>query len=254
MAAGRVRLLARALPTREAVRLALVPDAEALLEPDERVPHHAFWREDPGATLADTGWDAAGFETCAHRFLHVGEAGRGAAVVNDPTYGHDVIRTVRDDGGTTTTMGLSLLCAPRFPDPATDQGVHRFRYALVPGAGIADAVRGGYRIGLPERRVTGGADVPPPVSVEGDAVAVEAVEPADDGGGDVVVRLYEAHGGRTRARVPAGFRRRPGHRDRPAGTAGGGHRSRAGTAPLPDRDPAAAAGVSRGRAAYAGSP
>lgn len=91
------------------------------------------------------------------------------------------------------------------PAADTDQGVHRFRYAPVPGAGIADAVREGYRIDLPERRVTGGgADVPPLVSVAGGGVVVETVELADDGGGDVVVRLHEGHGGRTRAPVSAG--------------------------------------------------
>ena len=76
--------------------------------------------------------------------MHVGEPGYGVALVNDSTYGHDVTRTVRADGGTTTTVRLSLLRAPRFPDPETDQGVHTLRYALVPGAGIADAVREGY--------------------------------------------------------------------------------------------------------------
>jgi alpha-mannosidase len=37
------------------------------------------------------------------------------------------------------------------------------------------------------------------------AVVVEAVKPAEDHGGDVVVRLYEAHGGRARARLRAAF-------------------------------------------------
>jgi alpha-mannosidase len=78
-------------------------------------------------THTNTSWDAAKFEICAHRFLHVGEAGWGAAVVNDSTYGHDVTSTVRDDGGTTTVVRLSLLRAPRFPDPETDKGVHRVR-------------------------------------------------------------------------------------------------------------------------------
>jgi alpha-mannosidase len=34
---------------------------------------------------------------------------------------------------------------------------------------------------------------------------VEAVKLAEDGSGDVVVRLYEAHGGRARARITADF-------------------------------------------------
>jgi alpha-mannosidase len=43
------------------------------------------------------------------------------------------------------------------------------------------------------------------VTVDSPAVVVEAVKLAEDGSGDVVVRLYEAHGGRATARVTAGF-------------------------------------------------
>ncbi|KUJ69045.1 alpha-mannosidase [Streptomyces albus subsp. albus] len=157
-------------------------------------------------THTNTSWDAAKFEACAHRFVRVAEPGWGVALVNDSTYGYDVTRAVRaSDIGTTTTVRLSLLRAPRFPDPRTDQGVHRFRYALVPGAGIGDAVREGYRVNLPERRVPGDAAVPPLVSVEDEAVVLSAVKLADDGSGDVVVRLYEARGGRARTRLAAGF-------------------------------------------------
>ncbi|MGC0335965.1 alpha-mannosidase [Streptomyces sp. SLBN-8D4] len=158
-------------------------------------------------THTNTSWEAAKFEACNHRFLHLEEPGWGVAIVNDSTYGHDVTRTVRTDGdrGTTTTVRASLLRAPRFPDPETDQGVHRFRHALVPGAGIADAVREGWRINLPERRATGAGEVAPLVGVDRDAVVVTAVKLADDGSGDVVVRLHEAHGSRTRATLTAGF-------------------------------------------------
>ncbi|MFH8988018.1 alpha-mannosidase [Streptomyces sp. NPDC017940] len=158
-------------------------------------------------THTNTSWEAAKFEACNHRFLHIEEPGWGVALVNDSTYGHDVTRAVRDaDAGTTTTVRVSLLRAPRFPDPETDQGVHRFRHALVPGAGIVDAVREGYRINLPERRVTGAADaVAPLVAVADDAVVVTAVKLADDGSGDVVVRFHEAHGGRARTTLTLGF-------------------------------------------------
>ncbi|MBT2384127.1 glycoside hydrolase family 38 C-terminal domain-containing protein [Streptomyces sp. ISL-11] len=158
------------------------------------------------ATHTNTSWEAAKFEACAHRFVHLEEPGWGVAVVNDSTYGYDVTRTVREaNTGTTTTVRLSLLRAPRFPDPRTDQGTHRFRYALVPGASVGDAVREGYRINLPERSVAGSTGVEPLVSVTGDAVVVSAVKLADDGSGDVVVRLYESLGGRARVRLAAGF-------------------------------------------------
>ncbi|MFD3485632.1 alpha-mannosidase [Streptomyces sp. NPDC058665] len=155
-------------------------------------------------THQNTSWEWAKFEACNHRFVHVDEPGWGVAIVNDATYGHDVTRTVRTgtDAGTTTTVRASLLRAPRYPDPETDQGVHRFRHALVPGATIGDAVREGHRAQLPERRVTGSAaEVAPLVSVDNDAAVVSAVKLADDRSGDLVVRLYEAHGGRARATV-----------------------------------------------------
>ncbi|GAB1332593.1 alpha-mannosidase [Streptomyces sennicomposti] len=158
-------------------------------------------------THTNTSWEAAKFEACNHRFVHVAEPGWGVAIVNDSTYGHDVTRTVRAGGdrGTTTTVRVSLLRAPRFPDPETDQGVHRFRHALVPGADIADAVREGWRINVPERRLTGSGEVAPLVTVDDPAVVVTAVKLADDGSGDVVVRFHEAHGGRARATLTAGF-------------------------------------------------
>ncbi|MEU3183457.1 glycoside hydrolase family 38 C-terminal domain-containing protein [Streptomyces sp. NPDC006923] len=158
------------------------------------------------ATHTNTSWEAAKFEACNHRFVHLEEPGWGVALVNDSTYGHDVTRTVRDaDAGTTTTVRVSLLRAPRFPDPETDQGVHRFRHALAPGATIADAVREGYRVNLPERRLTGSGAVAPLVTVDNDAVVVSALKLADDESGDLVVRLYESAGGRARVRIGTDF-------------------------------------------------
>ncbi|HET6866960.1 MAG TPA: glycoside hydrolase family 38 C-terminal domain-containing protein, partial [Solirubrobacteraceae bacterium] len=158
-------------------------------------------------THTNASWDAAKFEICAHRWVHVGEPGYGAALVNDGTYGHDVTRRPPGDGlgAAATTVRLTLLRAPLYPDPQTDQGRHRFGFSLVCGADIADAVREGYRAHLPVRRVTGAGAVAPVVAVDDPAVVVEAVKLADDRSGDVVVRLYESLGGRARARVTAGF-------------------------------------------------
>ncbi|MFE3099420.1 alpha-mannosidase [Nocardia tengchongensis] len=156
-------------------------------------------------THTNTSWEYAKFEACNHRFIHVAEPGWGAALVNDATYGHDLTRTVRPDGGTTVTVRASLLRAPRFPDPHTDHGAHQFRHALLPGASITDAVRAGYRINLPP--VTPGVAEPvaPLFSVDNDDVVTSAVKLADDGSGDVVVRLYEAAGGRATAVLTPGF-------------------------------------------------
>ena len=155
-------------------------------------------------THTNTSWEYAKFEACNHRFVHIPEPGWGVALVNDATYGHDVTRTVRADGGTTTTLRASLLRAPQFPDPETDQGAHAFRHALIPGATIGDAVREGYRVNLPPR--PGFAEpVEPLFVIDDDAVVASAVKLADDGSGDVVLRVYEAHGGRATALITPGF-------------------------------------------------
>ncbi|MGW9031160.1 alpha-mannosidase [Streptomyces sp. NPDC055722] len=156
-------------------------------------------------THTNTSWEAARFEVSGHRWVHIGEPGYGVAVINDSTYGHDVSRTVREDGGTTTTVRLSLVRAPRVPDPGADQGRHRFTYSLLPGAGIEDAVAEGYALNLP-LRVADAAGAPEPViSVDGEGVTVEAVKLADDESGDVVVRLYESRGGRAAGTLRTGF-------------------------------------------------
>lgn len=157
-------------------------------------------------THTNTSWEAARFEVSGHRWVHIGEPGYGVAVINDSTYGHDVSRTVREDGGTTTTVRLSLVRAPRIPDPEADQGRHRFSYALLPGASIEDAVAEGYSLNLPLRVADAGETTPEPVvSVDGAGVTVEAVKLADDESGDVVVRLYESSGGRSTGTLRTGF-------------------------------------------------
>ncbi|MBU3865858.1 alpha-mannosidase [Streptomyces sp. 4503] len=155
-------------------------------------------------THENTSWDAARFELWAHRWVHVGERRWGAALLTDSTYGHDIRRDTRADGGTTTTVRLSLLRSPHSPDPQADRGRHSFSYALVAGAGIEEAIAGGYALNLPLRPAPVSAAAL--VSVEPGDVVVESVKLADDRGGDVVVRLYEACGGAVRAaRLTAGF-------------------------------------------------
>lgn len=157
-------------------------------------------------THVNTSWEAAKFEICAHRWIHVAEPGYGVAISNASSYGHDVTRNVReDDGGTTTTVRLSLLRAPKFPDPGADQGRHELHVTVRPGATIADAVEEGYRTNLAPRVVHGAHGVEPLVTVVNRALVIEAVKLAEDGSGDVIVRLYEALGERSTGAVKANF-------------------------------------------------
>ncbi|WP_136586721.1 alpha-mannosidase [Microbacterium hydrothermale] len=158
-------------------------------------------------THTNTSWDAARFETAAHRWVRVAEPDFGIAVTNDSTYGHDITRHEREGGGTFSLVRLSIIRSAMFPDPGQDQGAHHLEVGIVVGADVLDAVAEGYRTNLPARVVTDAAheSVAPLVAIDAPGVVVEAVKLAQDGSGDVVVRLYEALGERTQARLEAGF-------------------------------------------------
>jgi alpha-mannosidase len=154
-------------------------------------------------THTNTSWEAAKFETSMHRFVLAEEPGFAVSLVNDSIYGYDVTRDVvqpDDDRGAlpavATTLRLSLLRAPRFPDPETDQGEQTVRFGLVIGTDVAGTTAEAIRFGAPRRELTGARTVDPLVTVSGDGVVLSAVKLADDRSGDLVVRVYESLGRR----------------------------------------------------------
>ncbi|MFZ4809883.1 MAG: alpha-mannosidase [Ilumatobacteraceae bacterium] len=136
-------------------------------------------------------WDAAKFEVCAHGYVDVAEPNFGVAVLNDGRFGHSLF-----DGG----VRVSLLRAARYPDPDADQGRHRVTISVRPhGPGLHDVLREAEALELPLRVVDGSAGdalSTPVVTVDHPGVTVSAVKRADDGSGDLIVRLYEACGDR----------------------------------------------------------
>lgn len=155
-------------------------------------------------THVNTSWDAARFETCAHRWVHVDEPGFGITVANNSTYGHDITRKPNPPGGTFTLVRQSLLRAPVFPDPTADQGRHVLRTSVRIGDDILAAVEEGYRLNLPLRVIEGAAASAPLVISESPAIVVESVKLAEDRSGDLIVRLYEARGARAHGRFSVG--------------------------------------------------
>ncbi len=147
-------------------------------------------------THPSSSWDAAKFEVCAHRYVDVSEPDFGIAVLNDGRYGHGLF-----DG----EVRVSLARAAAYPDPDADRGRHTLTLALLPhGPGLADVVAEAQRLNQPVRVVSGASPMPPPdpiVTVVGDGVEIDAIKPADDDARDVVVRLHEAVGNRTRVTV-----------------------------------------------------
>jgi alpha-mannosidase len=160
-------------------------------------------------THANTSWDVARFEVCAHKWADLSEPGYGVALLNDCKYGYDISGNV---------IRLSLLRATTWPDPVADRGHHRFTYRLYPHegdlrqAGVVDA---GYDLNVPLQPVTtaahpgtGDARVSL-VSVDVPHVVVDVVKRSEDRSGALVVRLYEAWGrrGPVTIRVPWDIRR-----------------------------------------------
>ncbi len=157
---------------------------------------------------AVTSKDSARFEVPMQRWIDASADGFGVALANDGKYGYDA----KGD-----TVRLSLLRAPKWPDPGADMGVHHFRYAIVPHDGdwrseavwqaaedLNDPLRAVPLAVTPSEtedagapsgtRGAGAASVPGFVALEGaPGVELGALKRAEDGDG-TVIRLVERYG------------------------------------------------------------
>ncbi|SDU27273.1 alpha-mannosidase [Verrucomicrobium sp. GAS474] len=151
-------------------------------------------------THFNTTWDFARFEVSAHKWADLSEPAYGVALLNDSKYGYACHGNV---------LRLSLLRAPKSPDPEADMGVHRFRYALYPHAN-------GPQLGgvIPEAAAF---NQPLQVSATGaapgakgffastnPAVVIDTIKKAEDSD-DLVVRLFESHGAHQNATFRSAF-------------------------------------------------
>lgn len=152
----------------------------------------------------NTTWEFAKFETVMHRWVLAAEPGDGAALITDSTYGYDAMPWY-GDGATGTLLRLSLMRSPNWPDPRADRSRRRLRYALLVEADPVAAAHAGYALNQPLRATTAPARARALARVEHPGVHVEAVLPAHDGCGDVIVRLYEGGGSRTRTVLHPGI-------------------------------------------------
>jgi alpha-mannosidase len=150
-------------------------------------------------THASTRADLARYEVPGHRWADMAEHGFGVALLTDSTYGY----SARDD-----VLRVSLLRAPSAPDPTADRGTHAFAYAVLPHAGAwqdAGVVGEAAAFNAPLRWGTG---LPPGAWAEvlgAPGLVLDTVKRAEDSDA-LVLRLYEAHGGRgtARVRIPGG--------------------------------------------------
>ncbi len=146
----------------------------------ERPTHHS------------TSFDRARYEVPGHRWADLSEHGFGAAVLTDSKYGYSCYGN---------ELRISLLRAPKSPDPQADIGRHEFAYALYPHAGgwreagvVAEAIR--FNAPLRWTAGVGGSFA----SVDVDNLVLDTIKRGERSDA-LVLRLYEAHGGRGVARV-----------------------------------------------------
>lgn len=150
----------------------------------------------------NTPGDEAKFESCTHRFVRIADSRQAVSVVNASTYGADAYPLRNDsDKPSGTMVRLSLLESPIFPDPDTDTGTHDFHWTVSAGNNLADTLDEANRVNAPILNNVPGIE--PPVtldSLEG-TVVIDWIKLADDGSGDLIIRLYEAAGSTAKVRL-----------------------------------------------------
>lgn len=130
-----------------------------------------------------------------HKWTALVEAHRGFAVLNDCKYGVNVLGN---------TIGLTVLKSALAPDMRADKGTQVFTYALYAWNGSlfdSGLVQQGYDLNCSLMAIPGDAGEHSMFAVDAPNVIVETVKPAEDGGGDVIVRLYESQRTATRCRL-----------------------------------------------------
>ena len=131
-------------------------------------------------------YDSDRFEVCNQRYSALVDASHGAAVLNDCKYG------ISQNGN---ELQLTLLRAGASPEMCADNGVHDFTYAFTAWEGNfmdCPVVEEAYDLNVP-LQVAEGACLPfSALVVDEPNVFIDTVKPAEDGSGDVIVRMYEA--------------------------------------------------------------
>ena len=143
-------------------------------------------------------YDADRFEVCNHKWSALCESKRGAAILNDCKYG------ISADKG---KMSLTLLRASVNPAPYTDKGIHKFTYSFMPFENMSydGLTREGYELNCPIRLKRGYAEERSLLTVSESNIIIDTVKYAEDGSGDIIVRLYECVNSYTQCGLKFGF-------------------------------------------------
>ncbi len=153
-------------------------------------------------THTNTSWDVARFECCGQKYVDVSEGRYGVALLNDCKYGHSV-----KNG----KIGLSLIKSGIYPNPEADKEMHEFTYSLYPhGCSYLDSetIENSYYLNQPLLSFEGKPELDKYSLVSSDKknVVIETIKYAEDGSGDIILRLYESQNTRTKFKLDTAIR------------------------------------------------
>ncbi|NLD83337.1 MAG: alpha-mannosidase, partial [Clostridiales bacterium] len=140
-------------------------------------------------------YDSDRFEVCNQRYSALCDESHGAAVLNDCKYG------VSMNG---SALQLTLLRAAASPEMRADNGQHTFTYAFTAWEGSflsSPVVREAYDLNVPLQTAPGACMAFSAFQLDAPNVFIDTVKPAEDGSGDVILRLYEAKKADTACRL-----------------------------------------------------
>ena len=155
-------------------------------------------------THANTSWDRAKFEVCAHKWADLSEDDYGVSIINDCKYGYSIEENV---------MKLSLLKCATYPNPEADRGINEFTYSFYPHEGDfknGGTIQQGYLLNMPlmASAIDKGAGTLEScksiMSSDSLNVIIETIKKAENDD-SIVVRMYDAYNKKSLATITAGF-------------------------------------------------
>lgn len=140
-------------------------------------------------------YDQERFEVCNHRYSAFCDGNSGAAMLNNCKYG------ISMNGN---SLELTLLRASASPEMRADNKVHHFTYAFTAWEGSfmdSDVVRQGYELNVKPYVAAGSGQDFSLLSIDRGNIILDTMKPAEDGSGDLILRLYESKKAAVTARI-----------------------------------------------------
>ncbi len=131
-------------------------------------------------------YDSDRFEVCNQRYSALCDQHHGAAILNDCKYG------ISMNGN---AMELTLLRAAASPEMRADNGEHTFTYAFTVWEGSfyeSPVTEQAYALNVPVQVVHGSCPSFSAFRTDARNVFIDTIKPAEDGSGDIILRLYES--------------------------------------------------------------